>query len=124
MRPDLLGTPWEMRRIYSTLAEAGIFGADAEKYLEATASAAWGTPDSKAAEEAHAQLRLPGGFVSLAYLAKDLVAARGLMEEIDYVEACLKRFGAEGAVFPLLAPIIHDALNPKMPAYPRKTADD
>ena len=102
-------TPQQLRTIYATLAEHGVYGHQADKVLQEATPGARFNRDLAVTDEADEQLGLEH-CMSFTTLAKQLTTARGSMGETEYNAAVLRRFGTEGAVFALLAPAIHQRL--------------
>lgn len=102
-------TPEQLRTIYATLAEHGVYGEQADTVLQAVTPGARYLRPMDVVDEAAEQLGLdhPTTFTELAH---QLAQARGRMEEVQYNAAVVRHFGPEGAVFALLAPAIHDRL--------------
>lgn len=99
-------TPQQLRTIYATLAEHGVYGHQADKVLQEATPGARFNRDLAVTDEADEQLGLED-CMSFTALAKQLTTARGSMGEMEYNAAVLRRFGTNGAVFALLAPAIH-----------------
>ncbi|MDK8241714.1 hypothetical protein [Corynebacterium coyleae] len=99
-------TPQQLRTIYATLAEHGVYGQQADKVLQEATPGARFNRVLDVTDEADEQLGLEP-CMSFTTLAKQLTTARRNMDETEYNAAVLRRFGTEGAVFALLAPVIH-----------------
>lgn len=111
-------TPQQLRTIYATLAEHGVYGHKANNVLQQAAPGAPYQQPQDVMDEAAEQLGLdnPTTFTDLAH---QLTQARGRMEEVRYNAAVVRYFGPEGAVFALLAPAIHDRLERlRPPSHP------
>lgn len=102
-------TPEQLRTIYTTLAEHGVYGKQADKVLQEATPGARFNRDLAVTDEADEQLGLEH-CMSFTALAGQLTTARGSMGETEYNAAVLRRFGTDGAVFALLAPAIHQRL--------------
>ena len=107
-------TPQQLRTIYATLAEHGVYGHRADKVLQEATPGARFNRDLAVTDEADEQLGLEY-CMSFITLAKQLTTARRSMGETEYNAAVLRRFGTDGAVFALLAPAIHDRLEQLRP---------
>ena len=102
-------TPQQLRTIYATLAEHGVYGKQADTVLtEATPGALYSRPRDVLYEAAE-RLDIDGP-TTFTELAEQLTKARRNMGETEYNAAVVRYFGPEGAVFALLAPAIHDRL--------------
>lgn len=111
-------TPQQLRTIYATLAEHGVYGEQADTVLQEVTPGARYLRPQDVVDEAEEQLGLdhPTTFTDLAH---QLTQARGRMEEVQYNAAVVGYFGPEGAVFALLAPAIHDRLERlRPPSHP------
>ena len=111
-------TPQQLRTIYATLAEHGVYGRQADKVLqEVTPGGRYFRPRDVLYEAAE-QLDIDGP-TTFTELAEQLTKARRNMGETEYNAAVVRYFGTEGAVFALLAPAIHQRLERlKPPVFP------
>lgn len=102
-------TPQQLRTIYATLAEHGVYGEQADNVLQETTPGARYSRPMDVVDEAAEQLGLdnPTTFTDLAH---QLTQAWERMEEVEYNATVVRYFGPEGAVFALLAPAIHERL--------------
>ena len=103
-------TPQQLRTIYATLAEHGVYGRQADTVLNAATPGAGYGGSPEVVDEAAEQLGL-GDFTTFTELAEQLTKARRNMGETEYNAAVVRYFGPEGAVFALLAPDIHRRLH-------------
>lgn len=111
-------TPPQLRTIYATLAEHGVYGQQADKVLqEATPGARYLRP-LDVVDEAAEQLDIDPA-ATFTGLAEQLTKARRNMGETEYNAAVVRYFGPEGAVFALLAPAIYKRLERlRPPSHP------
>ena len=116
-------TPQQLRTIYATLAEHGVYGQQADKVLqEATPGARYLRP-LDVVDEAAEQLDIDPAATFTA-LAEQLTKARRNMGETEYNAAVVRYFGPEGAVFALLAPAIYKRLERlRPPSLPEVDGD-
>lgn len=111
-------TPQQLRTIYATLAEHGVYGEQADTVLQEVTPGARYLRPQDVVDEAEEQLGLdhPTTFTDLA---EQLTEARRDLTETEYNAAVVRYFGPEGAVFALLAPAIHDRLERlRPPSHP------
>lgn len=107
-------TPQQLRTIYATLAEHGVYGKQADTVLTETTPGARLSRPLDVVDEAEEQIGLDNP-TTFTELAEQLTKARRNMGETEYNAAVVRYFGPEGAVFALLAPAIHyrlERLNP------------
>ena len=111
-------TPQQLRTIYATLAEHGVYGKQADTVLTETTPGARFTRPLDVVDEAAEQLGLDNP-TTFTVLAQQLTEARGRMDEVQYNAAVVRHFGPGGAVFALLAPAIHERLEGlRPPSHP------
>lgn len=111
-------TPQQLRTIYATLAEHGVYGEQADNVLQETTPGARYSRPMDVVDEAAEQLDIDPA-ATFTDLAHQLSQARGRMEEVRYNAAVVRFFGPEGAVFALLAPAIHERLERlRPPSHP------
>lgn len=112
-------TPQQLRTIYATLAEYGVYGREADNVLQAVTPGARYLRPMDVVDEAAEQLDIDPA-TTFTSLAEQLTKARRNMGETEYNAAVVRYFGPEGAVFALLAPAIYDALEEEDPDVFRK----
>lgn len=99
-------TPQQLRIIYATLAEHGVYGEQADNVLQEVTPGARYLRPMDVVDEAAEQLDINPA-ATFTGLAEQLTKARRNMGETEYNAAVVRCFGTEGAVFALLAPAIH-----------------
>lgn len=111
-------TPQQLRTIYATLAEHGVYGEQADNVLQEVTPGARYLRPMDVVDEAAEQLDIDPA-ATFTDLAHQLAQARGRMEEVRYNATVVRYFGPEGAVFALLAPAIHERLERlRPPSHP------
>ena len=116
-------TPQQLRTIYATLAEHGVYGEQADNVLQEVTPGARYLRPMDVVDEAAEQLDIDPA-ATFTDLAHQLSQARGRMEEVRYNAAVVRCFGTEGAVFALLAPAIHERLERlRPPSHPEVDGD-
>lgn len=103
--------PAVMRTIFTTLAENGIYGTDAENVLRATSDAFFTPAMTDAAEEALTELGITERPTNFEDTARALLDGRGRVKPAEYASALVRLFrNADGLKFALLADTIEDRL--------------